>query len=1209
MVHEEEAAQRRKQAAAAKQADALARTVITSDHSDQNAEPSIPSATASDEQLPPPAPEPEPLPLLTHTGRLRRNYRLPARYRDDLPPCPIPLPPIAPGSSALPQVIHHIQDVFKTISNSYGLSREYPYRPTYDPESAIPNDHLSTYYAKFQPEPTTELSAPVNHAPFWPFKNMTSWLMMHWANTGSQSKSEAEMDRLAQTVFSHPEFNVADAANFSARREGAALDKSDDQNAGAAPFLADGWMESHIDISVPLGTKDSRGHSAPFRVPGLQHRSLLSIMKAALVDESARRFHFSPFKRFWKPLDGPERRVYDEAYTSDAWLEEHDKLQKQPNEPDCKLEKVVLGLMFWSDSTHLTNFGTAKLWPLYLYFGNLSKYFRGKPGSGASHHVAYIPSLPDSIQDFLGPGSRKPAVLTHCRRELMHKVLDKVLDDDFVHAYRHGFAMECLDGVWRRFYPRIFTYSADYPEKALLASIRCNGRCPCPRCLVEKSEIHKLGQVKDRQTRSKLRSFIGSSILKARDFIYKTGHIINSTFVEALLFAQSWAPTMNAFVEKLSPFSFDPHQMLVVDLMHEIELGVWKSVFTHLIRILHAEAPGGRLVSELDRRYRLIPTFGHSTIRKFTANASEMKKLAAHNYEDLLQCAIPAFDGLLPEPHNKIVLSLLFRLGEWHALAKLRMHTDSTLDRLDTATTVLGQELRRFSRITCAAYQTKELPKEVAARVRREARTKVKSSSSSSTATSSVPELCKNAAPALSASSPSTEVQGTSGPEPPTTPPSTLKPSGARKGTSKKCFNIWTYKVHALGDYVKTIRMFGTTDSYSTQTGELEHRRVKRLYGRTNKRNAVRQIARRERRETRLLRAHRAAKAKLEHPHHVSFSEDDTLPPTHPAMHHHISDSMRHYQDAFSFGKMYPGDPASKDFVPRLKDHLLGRLLGHQYNGDEQMFSSTERGTIRISDNKIYSAKVFRVNFTTYDLQRDQDTLNPRTHCDVMVMSPETEEGAHPYWYARVLGVFHVKFLHVGPASKSSSEQHMEVLWVRWFGVVPGHRYGFETGRLPKIGFVPEDMPAPFGFLDPSLVIRGCHLIPAFEDLRTSSLLSVSPSAGRPVYDTDDWAAFYVNWFVDRDMFMRYVGGGIGHMHQNRMVTQQDTMDMDNDTNTVDDNAHMAMDVDEEDEGEEDAGLYQSDEEDEESGEEDGDDEDHFSAELDAVMDCDRDYL
>ena len=32
-----------------------------------------------------------------------------------------------------------------------------------------------------------------------------------------------------------------------------------------------------------------------------------------------------------------------------------------------------------------------------------------------------------------------------------------------------------------------------------------------------------------------------------------------------------------------------------------------------------------------------MPTFGPSTIRRFATNASEMKKLAARDFEDLLQ--------------------------------------------------------------------------------------------------------------------------------------------------------------------------------------------------------------------------------------------------------------------------------------------------------------------------------------------------------------------------------------------------------------------------------------------------------------------------------------------------------------------------------------------------------------------------------------------
>ena len=40
-----------------------------------------------------------------------------------------------------------------------------------------------------------------------------------------------------------------------------------------------------------------------------------------------------------------------------------------------------------------------------------------------------------------------------------------ILDDEFLEAYKHGMVVECYDHIWRRFYPRLFTYSADYMEK------------------------------------------------------------------------------------------------------------------------------------------------------------------------------------------------------------------------------------------------------------------------------------------------------------------------------------------------------------------------------------------------------------------------------------------------------------------------------------------------------------------------------------------------------------------------------------------------------------------------------------------------------------------------------------------------------------------------------------------------------------------------
>lgn len=78
--------------------------------------------------------------------------------------------------------------------------------------------------------------------------------------------------------------------------------------------------------------------------------------------------------------------------------------------------------------------------------------------------------LPDSFRDFVmeHAGGDKPPndpFFTHCHRELFHAQWKDILDDKFLHAYEHGIVLLCGDGLERRLYPRIFTYSADYPEK------------------------------------------------------------------------------------------------------------------------------------------------------------------------------------------------------------------------------------------------------------------------------------------------------------------------------------------------------------------------------------------------------------------------------------------------------------------------------------------------------------------------------------------------------------------------------------------------------------------------------------------------------------------------------------------------------------------------------------------------------------------------
>ena len=115
-----------------------------------------------------------------------------------------------------------------------------------------------------------------------------------------------------------------------------------------------------------------------------------------------------------------------------------------------------------------------------------------------------------------------------------------------------------------------------------------------------------------------------------------------------------------------------------------------------------------------------------------------MKKLAARDYEDLLQvrnfflnsgllthtfyqCSILVFEYLLPKKEDRIVRRLLFELGTWHGLAKLRLHTETTVTDLENSATRLGSLLLKFKSDVCNNYATKDLPSEEAARGRRKA--------------------------------------------------------------------------------------------------------------------------------------------------------------------------------------------------------------------------------------------------------------------------------------------------------------------------------------------------------------------------------------------------------------------------------------------------------------------------------------------------------
>ncbi|KAI6137397.1 hypothetical protein F5141DRAFT_988959, partial [Pisolithus sp. B1] len=163
----------------------------------------------------------------------------------------------------------------------------------------------------------------------------------------------------------------------------------------------------------------------------------------------------------------------------------------------------------------------------------------------------------------------------------------------------------CADGIAQRVFPHFFSYSADYPKKVLIAGIKFPGTCPCPRCLTKKTNLHKMGMVHDMRSACRLIFEKGVSVDGERVKALLNEFLYVPTYVSHIPYTKWFLPSLttfkNAFSDCLFQFGFNYFKLLLVNLLHKFELGVWKAIFTHLICILYAAS--GQGIQELNKRY------------------------------------------------------------------------------------------------------------------------------------------------------------------------------------------------------------------------------------------------------------------------------------------------------------------------------------------------------------------------------------------------------------------------------------------------------------------------------------------------------------------------------------------------------------------------------------------------------------------------------
>ncbi|KAK0186024.1 hypothetical protein F5146DRAFT_1143603 [Armillaria mellea] len=175
------------------------------------------------------------------------------------------------------------------------------------------------------------------------------------------------------------------------------------------------------------------------------------------------------------------------------------------------------------------------------------------------------------------------------------------------------------------------------------------------------------------------------------------------------------------------------------------------------------------------------------------------------------------------------------------------------------------------------------------------------------------------------------------------------------------------------------------------------------------------------------------------------------------------------------------GDLAIVDFIPKLKEHILHQLLVHEI-APESDITPEQLNNLHIINDHIFWHKVLCVNYTTYNIHQDQDSINPQTHSNVIVLANNSDPNdTHPYWYAHIIGLFHADI---------------------WYNDPEGD---FKDWKVFHVDFAWGTNPEAFGFLNPNEIIQA------------------------PEENNQDYERYSVDMWVDCNMIFQYCGLGVGH--------------------------------------------------------------------------------
>ena len=202
-----------------------------------------------------------------------------------------------------------------------------------------------------------------------------------------------------------------------------------------------------------------------------------------------------------------------------------------------------------------------------------------------------------------------------------------------------------------------------------------------------------------------------------------------------------------------------------------------------------------------------------------------------------------------------------------------------------------------------------------------------------------------------------------------------------------------------------------------------------------------------------------------------------------------------------------------QEFSWRLTEYCRHQLWAERDN--DLNHALAHPGSVHIKDGRIYCHATARFNFTTYNVQRDQDVIHAsqdlcgfaHDKSAILVHTTSSHISSHsdsmlPWAYALVLGICHAQVV-----DPDDDEHRVEFLWVRWLDSDNDTVPGPATRQLERLRLAPIEDSNSLAFIHPTTVIRGCHIIPAFhygQELEASIQSAAHSAAG-------DYKYYYVN--------------------------------------------------------------------------------------------------